>query len=71
MTGAGTATASCLMYSQNAIGHAMDAARLQTFVGYDEKNDKSWARCSTYMGSKLLQNAGVVEMPHDDSNLTP
>lgn len=71
ITGVGTSNAACLMYSQNAIGHAMDAERLQTFVGYDEKNDKSWARCSTYMGSKLLQNAGVVEMPHDDSSLLP
>jgi hypothetical protein len=70
ITGAGTANASCLMYSQNAIGHAMDSERLQTFVGYDQKNDKSWARCSTYMGSKLLQNAGVVEMPHNDSALS-
>jgi len=68
--GAGTNTADCLMYSQNAIGHAMDSSRLQTFVGYDEKNDKSWARCSTYMGSKLLQNAGVVKMVHDDSALS-
>jgi|TARA_Y100000310_G_scaffold125416_1_gene124165 hypothetical protein len=70
ISGVGTANAACVMYSQNAIGHAMDAERLQTFVGYDEKNDKSWARCSTYMGSKLLQNAGVVEMPHDDSALS-
>lgn len=71
ITGVGTASAACLMYSQNAIGHAMDSERLQTFVGYDEKNDKSWARCSTYMGSILLQNAGVVEMPHNDSSLLP
>jgi len=71
ITGVGGATAACVLYSQNAIGHAMDSERLMTYVGYDEKNDKSWARCSTYMGSKLLQNAGVVEMPHDDTNLIP
>lgn len=70
LPGAGTATASCFMYSQNAIGHACDTEALSTFVGYDEKNDKSWARCSTYMGSKLLQNSGVVKMPHDDSALS-
>lgn len=69
-SGVGTSSAKCFMYSQNAIGHAMDKERLATFVGYDEKNDKSWARCSTYMGSKLLQNAGVVEMTHDDSALS-
>lgn len=66
----GSSNATCYMYSQNAIGHAMDSERLATFVGYDEKNDKSWCRCSTYMGSKLLQNAGVVKMPHNDSALS-
>lgn len=70
LPGVGTASATCFMYSQNAIGHACDMERLSTFVGYDEKNDKSWARCSTYMGSKLLQNAGVVKMLHDDSALS-
>ena len=70
LTGAGTANATCFMYSMNAIGHACDMDRVQTFVGYDDKNDKSWARCSTYMGSKLLQNSGVIKMPHDDSALS-
>ena len=70
LTGAGSADATCFMYSRNAIGHACDMERVQTFVGYDDKNDKSWARCSTYMGSKLLQNSGVVKMPHDDSALS-
>jgi hypothetical protein len=70
LTGAGTASATCFMYSQNAIGHACDMERVATHVGYDDKNDKSWARCSTYMGSKLLQNSGVILMPHDDSALS-
>lgn len=70
LPGAGTASATCFMYSRNAIGHACDMERVQTYVGYDDKNDKSWARCSTYMGSKLLQNSGVVKMLHDDSALS-
>ena len=70
ISGTGTASSACVMYSRNAIGHACDMERVQTFVGYDDKNDKSWARCSTYMGSKLLQNSGVVKMPHDDSALS-
>ena len=67
LPGAGTASASCYMYSRQAIGHACDTENISSFVGYDEKNDKSWARCSAYMGSKLLQNSGVVKMLHDDS----
>ena len=70
LPGAGTASATCFMYSQNAIGHACDMDRVATHVGYDEKQDKSWARCSTYMGSKLLQNSGVIKMLHDDSALS-
>lgn len=68
--GVGTASASCYMYSQNAIGHACDKEAISTFVGYDDKNDKSWARCSTYMGTKLLQNSGIIKMTHDDSALS-
>ena len=70
LPGAGTSSADCFMYSRQAIGHACDTESISTFVGYDDKNDKSWARCSTYMGSKLLQNSGVVKMTHDDSALS-
>jgi hypothetical protein len=70
LSGAGSAAASCFMYSRKAIGHACDTQNFDTKVGYDEKNDKSWARCSTFMGSKLLQNSGVVKMLHDDSALS-
>lgn len=70
LPGVGTASATCFMYSKQAIGHACDTESISTEVGYDRKNDKSWARCSTYMGSKLLQNSGVVKMLHDDSTLS-
>ena len=64
--GAGT-TEKCYMYHQNAIGHAVDKSGLQSPVGYDEEQDYSWARCTIYMGSKLLQNSGIVQMKHDGS----
>jgi len=70
LPGAGTGSSSCFMFSRKAIGHACDVENISTHVGYDEKNDKSWARCSTYMGSKLLQNSGIVKMLHDDSALS-
>lgn len=66
LTGIGTTSATCYIYSRNAIGHACDSEKMTTLVGYDEKNDKSWARCSAYMGSKLLQNSGVVKITHND-----
>lgn len=70
LPGTGTDSAVCYMYSQNAIGHACDMERIQTLVGYDEKNDKSWARCTAYMGTKLLQNSGVIKMPHAELALS-
>jgi N6-adenosine-specific RNA methylase IME4 len=70
LPGVGTSSATCFMYSRKAIGHAMNSAGTLTAVGYDEKNDKSWARCTEYMGSKLLQNSGVVKMMHNDSALS-
>lgn len=69
LPGVGSAAATCFVYSKTAIGHACDAERIQTFVGYDDKNDKSWARCSTYLGSKLLQGSGVVVVTHNDNTI--
>jgi len=70
LAGVGTASSTCFMYNRNAIGHAANVTNMNTHVGYDEKNDKSWCRCSMFMGSKLLQNAGVIKMLHDDSALS-
>ena len=67
LSGIGTSSATCYIYSKNALGHACDMERLTTLVGYDEKNDKSWARCTGYLGSKLLQNSGVVKITHNDT----
>lgn len=67
LTGVGTSNETCLMYHRSAIGHAVNSAGIQSLVGYDEEQDYSWARCTVYMGSKLLQNSGVVKIPHDGS----
>jgi hypothetical protein len=70
LTGVGTSSEKCYLFHRNALGHAVDKAGLQSPVGYDEEQDYSWARASVYMGSKLLQNGGVVLMRHDGSALT-
>ena len=67
LTGKGTAAEKCIMYHKSAIGHACDMTSVQSAVGYDEEQDYSFARCSTYMGSKLIQNSGVVVLNHDGS----
>jgi hypothetical protein len=67
VAGVGTSSESCFMYHKSAIGHAIDVANIESLVGYDEEQAYSWARTSGNFGSALLQNTGVVEMPHDGS----
>lgn len=67
LPGKGTAAEKCFMYHKSAVGHGCDMASIQTAVGYDEEQDYSFARATAYMGSALLQNAGVVVINHDGS----
>jgi hypothetical protein len=69
LPGAGTAAEKCFCFHKSAIGHAFNADNLEARAGYDEEQDYSWARCSIYMGSVLLQNSGVVVLNHDVSAL--
>jgi hypothetical protein len=67
LPGVGTAAEKCFMYHRSAIGHAVNKEGIQSPVGYNEEQDYSYARASADMGSKLLQNSGVVVMNHDGS----
>lgn len=67
MTGKGTAAEFCYMYHKSAIGHAYNGANLETHAGYDEEQGYSFARTTVHMGTKVLQNSGVVLMNHDGS----
>ncbi len=57
----------CFMYHRNAIGHAADANGMDVAIGYEDKQQLSWSRCSLYHEAKLLQNTGIVQMTHDGS----
>ena len=67
VVGVGTSSETCLMFHRSAIGHAANTGGMTNAIGYDEEQDYSYARCSVFMGSKLLQNSGVVKMLHDGS----
>lgn len=67
LPGKGTSAEKCFVYHRSAIGHAVDTKGLQTPVGYDDEQDYSWARATAFMGSKLLQDDGVVVVNHDGS----
>lgn len=68
LTGKGTASEQCYFYHQDAIGSAFDMGEgFNTAVGYDEEQDYSYARTSSFTGAKLLQQEGVVQVLHDAS----
>lgn len=67
LPGKGTNAEKCFMYHKTAIGHAAPSELIQTFADYNDEDDYSYARCTSYMGGKLLQNSGVVVINHDGS----
>lgn len=70
LPGKGTSAEKCFMYHRSAIGHAAPTDLIQTYADYNKEDDYSFARCTAYMGGKLLQNSGVVVINHDGSGFT-
>jgi hypothetical protein len=67
LTGLGTSTEKCYLYHRNSLGHAANTGELNVAAGYNDEQDYYFARASMFMGAKLLQNSGVVQMKHDGS----
>ncbi|MGI9514633.1 MAG: phage capsid protein [Anderseniella sp.] len=67
IAGLGSSSELCFMYHRNAVGHAADAKGMDVAIGYEDKQQLSWSRCSLYHEAKLLQNTGIVQMTHDGS----
>lgn len=67
LTGKATSSEKSYLYHKSAIGHAADTEGMDNAVGYNDEHDYSYARCSIFMGSVLMQAAGVVEITHDGS----
>jgi hypothetical protein len=65
--GVGTSAEKLFAFHRNAIGHAVDTHGIRSPVGYDDEQDYSWTRCTVFMGSKLIQNSGIVRVNHDAS----
>lgn len=67
LAGRGTAAEKCYAFHRDAIGQAMNTGEMDVKAGYNDEDDYYWARTSVFMGSKLLQNSGVVKVTHDAS----
>lgn len=63
------ASENAYMYHKAAVGHAANVSGVQSVVGYNEEDDYSYARTTIFMASKLLQNDGIVKIPHDATGL--
>lgn len=67
LSGKGTASETLYLYHKSALGHAYDASGIDTDAGYNGEQAYSYCRVSVHMGSKLLQNEGIVKITHDGS----
>lgn len=68
LTGVGTSSEKCYFYHSDAIGSAFDSGEgLDTAIGYDNEQDYSYARASSFTNAKLLQQPGIVQFLHDAS----
>jgi hypothetical protein len=67
LTGNGTSAEICYMYHRNALGYAVRVQEESISIGYDDKQDSSWSRATTYHAAKILQNTGIVKITHDGS----
>lgn len=67
VTGVGTASEICYMFHRSALGYAVRVAEESVSIGYDDKQDSSWSRATTYHAAKILQDSGIVKITHDGS----
>jgi hypothetical protein len=68
LTGVGTAAEKCYFFHRDSIGSAFDSGEgLNTAIGYNDEQDYSYARASSFTGAKLLQQSGIVQFVHDAS----
>jgi hypothetical protein len=70
LTGVGTASEKCAFYHRDAVGSAFDSGEgLNIAIGYDDEQDYSYARASSFTGAVMLQQSGIVQFLHDASSI--
>jgi len=70
LAGAGTSSSTCYLWHKNSMGCAVDTAGMDVDSGYNGEDQYNWARVSTFMGSKLIQNTGIVKVLHNDAAMS-
>lgn len=67
IAGKGTNAEKNFAYHRSAIGHAVNTGEMDVDADYNREDAYYWARASLFMGSKKLQNNGIVVVNHDGS----
>lgn len=67
LPGKATTAERSFLYHKTSAGHAADKETMASIVGYNDEHDYSYARCSMFMGAKLLQDSGIVVIIGDGS----
>jgi len=67
ISGIAGAAEKCFMFNKSSIGHALDKEQFNPQFGFNEEQNYSWTRCTTYQAAGNIQNTGIVEMLHDAS----
>lgn len=67
IVGKGTASEKLYMYNKSSVAHICDKESITAEAGYMAEQGYSWARTQAFMASKIIQNAGIVQILHDGS----
>jgi hypothetical protein len=66
LTGVASVSEKCYFYHKDAVGSAFESNEgLKTAIGYDDEQDYSYARASSFTGSAMLQQSGVLQFLHN------
>lgn len=68
-SGKGTNASTNVIYHRDAIGFAAKdkASPINSIMGYEEKQDRSYARCTGFFNAKILEDTGALKFTHDDT----
>lgn len=69
LPGVQTSSEHCYLFHKNAIGQAINKSEIEFVMGYNEEQGYSFAKTTVFIGTKVLQNAGIVVISHDGSGV--
>ena len=67
LAGVGTSDETCYLYHNRAVGLGFHTSAEKIAVGYNDEQRYSYVNQETYIGATILQNSGIVKIPHDGS----